>query len=61
MLLIVVGGLSVSAAGCIANDLWDQGFDRQVERTKTERDILSSVRHPYIVALSYAFQNPTKL
>ena len=33
-LLIVVGGLSVSAAGCIANDLWDQGFDRQVERTK---------------------------
>ena len=35
MLLIVVGGLSVSAAGCIANDLWDQGFDRQVERTKS--------------------------
>lgn len=34
MLLIVAGGLSVSAAGCIANDLWDQGFDRQVERTK---------------------------
>ena len=34
LLLIVVGGLSVSAAGCIANDLWDQGFDRQVERTK---------------------------
>ena len=34
LLLIVVGGLSVSAAGCIANDLWDRGFDRQVERTK---------------------------
>ena len=34
LLLIVVGGLSVSAAGCIANDLWDRSFDRQVERTK---------------------------
>lgn len=34
---------------------------RQVERTKTERDILCSVRHPYIVQLSYAFQNATKL
>ena len=34
LLLLAVGGLSVSAAGCIANDLWDQGFDRQVERTK---------------------------
>jgi serine/threonine protein kinase len=32
-----------------------------VERTKTERDILSSVRHPYIVCLSYAFQTPHKL
>ena len=34
VLLIMAGGLSVSAAGCIANDLWDRGFDRQVERTK---------------------------
>ena len=32
--LILVGGLAVSGAGCIANDLWDQGFDRQVERTQ---------------------------
>lgn len=35
VLLILVGGLSVSAAGCIANDLWDRRFDRQVERTKS--------------------------
>ena len=34
VLLILVGGLSVSAAGCIANDLWDRRIDRQVERTK---------------------------
>ena len=34
VLLIVVGGLTVSAAGCIANDLWDRRLDREVERTK---------------------------
>ena len=31
---ILVGGLVVSAAGCIANDLWDRRFDREVERTQ---------------------------
>ena len=30
---IVVGGLAVSGAGCIANDLWDRRLDPQVERT----------------------------
>ena len=30
---IGIGGLAVSAAGCIANDLWDQKIDAQVERT----------------------------
>ena len=30
---IVVGGLAVSGAGCIANDLWDRRFDGRVERT----------------------------
>jgi len=35
ILQIVLGGLAVSAAGCIANDLWDQGFDGRVERTKS--------------------------
>ena len=32
---IVLGGLAVSAAGCIANDLWDRRIDPLVERTKT--------------------------
>ena len=32
---IVVGGLAVSAAGCIANDLWDRRFDGAVERTSS--------------------------
>ncbi len=33
-LQILLGGLVVSGAGCIANDLWDQRFDSKVERTK---------------------------
>ncbi|MCB4377833.1 4-hydroxybenzoate polyprenyltransferase [Synechococcus sp. MU1648] len=35
ILQILVGGLAVSGAGCIANDLWDQRFDGKVERTKS--------------------------
>jgi len=31
---IVIGGLAVSAAGCIANDLWDRRIDPRVERTR---------------------------
>ena len=34
LLQIVLGGLAVSGAGCIANDLWDRRFDSRVERTK---------------------------
>ena len=34
VVMIVLGGLSVSGAGCIANDLWDRRIDRNVERTK---------------------------
>jgi serine/threonine protein kinase len=33
----------------------------QVEHTKSERDILFEVRHPYIVRLRYAFQSDDKL
>ncbi len=32
--LITLGGLLVSASGCIANDLWDRNIDSQVSRTK---------------------------
>jgi len=32
---IVLGGLAVSGAGCIANDLWDRRIDPQVERTRS--------------------------
>lgn len=33
----------------------------QVEHTMTERRILGSVRHPFIVKMDYAFQSETKL
>ena len=32
---MVLGGLAVSAAGCIANDLWDRRIDPLVERTRS--------------------------
>jgi 4-hydroxybenzoate polyprenyltransferase len=32
--LMLVGGLAVSAAGCVANDLWDRRIDPLVERTR---------------------------
>ncbi len=32
--LMVLGGILISGAGCIANDIWDVHIDRQVERTK---------------------------
>jgi 4-hydroxybenzoate polyprenyltransferase len=34
VVLMLVGGLAVSAAGCIANDLWDRRIDPLVERTR---------------------------
>eukprot|EP01039_Chlorochromonas_danica_P011443 gene11443-12795_t len=33
----------------------------QIEHTKSERDILYEIRHPYIVRLRYAFQSDDKL
>ncbi len=34
VLLIVLGGVAVSGAGCVANDLWDRRIDPLVERTR---------------------------
>lgn len=31
---VVLGGLAVSGAGCVANDLWDRRIDPAVERTR---------------------------
>ncbi len=34
---------------------------RQIERTRTERKVLSAVNHPFIMSLHYAFQTEDKL
>ncbi len=41
---ICIGGLFVSGAGCIANDLWDRNFDSQVNRTKERPLANKSIR-----------------
>ncbi|KPQ39947.1 MAG: 4-hydroxybenzoate octaprenyltransferase UbiA [Phormidium sp. OSCR] len=33
--IIILGTLATSAAGCVANDLWDRNIDNQVERTQS--------------------------
>ena len=33
----------------------------QIDHTKTERNVLETIRFPFIVRLRYAFQNPKKL
>ncbi len=55
--LVVLGGLFVSGAGCIANDIWDQQFDKKVTRTK-ERPLASgkiSVKSAWILLISLLF------
>jgi 4-hydroxybenzoate polyprenyltransferase len=34
VVVIVLGSLATSAAGCVVNDLWDRNIDPQVERTR---------------------------
>ncbi len=32
--IVILGGLFVSGAGCIVNDIWDRKFDKKIIRTK---------------------------
>ena len=34
VLQLLLGGVAISGAGCIANDLWDRRIDREVRRTR---------------------------
>ena len=55
--LIISGGLFVSGAGCIANDIWDRQFDKKVARTK-ERPLANmkvSLKSAWILLLSLLF------
>ncbi len=42
--LIILGGMFVSASGCIANDLWDRRIDSKVHRTKERPLAKGSIR-----------------
>ncbi len=35
VVIIILGSLVTSAAGCVINDLWDRNIDPEVERTRT--------------------------
>ncbi len=35
VVVMILGSLATSAAGCVINDLWDRDIDPKVERTKT--------------------------
>ncbi len=35
ILIVILGSLATSAAGCVINDLWDRNIDDKVERTKS--------------------------
>ena len=55
--LIILGGLLVSGAGCIANDIWDRQFDKKVARTK-ERPLANekvSLRSAWILLTLFLF------
>ena len=55
--LIILGGLFVSGAGCIANDIWDRQFDMKVARTK-ERPLANgkvSVKTAWILLILLLF------
>tara|TARA_Y100001970_G_C14257369_1_gene876504 strand:+ start:9937 stop:10839 length:903 start_codon:yes stop_codon:yes gene_type:complete len=42
-IMIILGGISISAAGCIINDLWDQNIDRKVARTSKRPLVIKSI------------------
>ena len=55
--LIILGGLFISGAGCIANDIWDRQFDKQVTRTK-ERPLANgkvTLKSAWILLISLLF------
>lgn len=53
VVVIILGSLATSAAGCVVNDLWDRDIDPEVERTR-DRPLASralSVRVGIVIAL----------
>tara|TARA_Y100001968_G_C19403232_1_gene742184 strand:- start:140 stop:1042 length:903 start_codon:yes stop_codon:yes gene_type:complete len=53
--LIVMGGISVSAVGCIANDIWDRNLDKNVLRTSQRPLARRSLKVSYAICLLFLF------
>ena len=51
LIQIILGGLSISGAGCIANDLWDRNFDSQVHRTRNRPLAKGTLKPPEAFAI----------
>ena len=57
VLVIILGSITTSAAGCVINDLWDRNIDPQVERTRN-RPLASrklSIKVGIVIALVALF------
>jgi len=57
LMIIILGGLFISGAGCIANDIWDRQFDKKVKRTK-ERPLANgkiSLKTAWIILILMLF------
>ena len=55
--IVILGGIFVSGAGCIANDIWDRRFDQKVTRTK-DRPLANgkvSLKTAWILLISFLF------
>ncbi|WP_024545654.1 4-hydroxybenzoate solanesyltransferase [Picosynechococcus sp. NKBG15041c] len=59
VLVVILGAITTSAAGCVVNDLWDRDIDPQVERTKI-RPLASkalTVKVGIVTAIAFFFSS----
>ncbi len=52
---IIIGGILVSAFGCIANDIWDKEIDRKVKRTKNRPLASNKINIKFAYSLLFLF------
>lgn len=53
LILFVIGGFAIRAAGCVINDLWDRNLDKQVARTAVRP--IASGQISVLQALAFLF------
>jgi 4-hydroxybenzoate polyprenyltransferase len=52
LLIILLGSVAASAAGCVVNDLWDRDIDSQVERTRNRPLAIGALSGPVAIGLA---------